>query len=487
MADVDTSIYSKFAATPVNPLDTASKAIGLGMAGQQLQQGQLNTQLLGQQVQSKIALGRAVTAATDPKTGETDWNKAQSLLAQDPKGSFAVPELAGQVLDRKLKDLQNQGADLKLSGDRWAKVGDLAGSLLASKDPLTRAAVIKSVSENLIDSGMFHDEHSVGTLVNFVKNLPDDDAGLRKALQGVALQSNMTQERIGAILGNVQATDTGPGVTLTQTSPLGGGPKVRGVIDKALSPSEENTPAYTYKDDQNVEHIVTKKEAAAAGAGQAPAGIKSGLPIGSEDTAHANVAQAQALQQRAAIVPQRKAALSNMMNTLDSFQPGPKADLTYQLGALAQQFGKAAPSVTKGVAAQEEFNKLAAQIALDQWGTLGGTGSNEQLATTMKANPHETLSKMGIKNVAALLQGNEDAIGAQFDAWKKFSGVHGPASYGDFVQGWNRYYDPRVFQAEHMTPGAVKEMQSKMKPEELKTFRRNQAVAKAAGWIGGGQ
>lgn len=487
MAEIDYTIAAKVLPPQFDPLAVAGKALGLQQGQVGIQQGMLNNRLLDQQVQSKIALGRAVTGATNA-SGQTDWNKAMGALAQDPQGAFAVPELAGTVLDRTLKDLNIDEAELKISGQRWAKIGDTSLALLADQTPLTREGVIKNLTDNLVGSGMFNDAASVGALTNFVQNLPNDDAGIRQRLKNMALMSNTTTERINSLMGTVQNTDVGPNIAVTQTSPVTGATRLNTVIDKGLSPSEADTPAYTYKDAQGVEHIVTKREAAAAGPEQAPGGISSGSPYGTAEAAQAdataNVAQAQALQQRVAIVPVRRAALSNLVGTLDSFTPGPKADLTYQLGALATMAGTATPKVVTGVAAQEEFNKLAAQIALDQWGSLGGSGSNEQLQTAMKANPNQAMSRLGIKGVVALLQGNEDAIQSQFDAWQKYSAKFGPGSYGKFLKEWNQYYDPRVFQAQHMEPAAVKAMTSKMSAAELRKFNRDMAIAEQAGWLG---
>lgn len=484
MAEIDASIATK--AVPPT-FDGVKTVTGL----QALQQGMLQNRLLGQQVQGREALGRAVTAATDATTGTTDWKRALAGLAGDPHGAFQVPELAGQVLDREQKQTTLDSSQLELSAARWKRVGDVSGTLLAEREPLTREGVIKTLSDQLVSSGMFSDEHSVGMLTNFVQNLPKDDAGIRTALKNAYLTSNMTAERIATLMGTPASVDNGSEIIQQQQSPLTGETKVNAVIDKTRSPSEKAAMVQTW--DPATKSYVLKPSGAIVGdmapgavpgQGAQPQSVQSAPALGEPETASANVQQAQVLQQRAAIVPQRRAALKNMVDAVADFTPGPKADLTYAVGALATMAGKAAPSTVRGVAAQEEFNKLAAQVALDQWGALGGSGSNEQLATAMKANPNTALSRMGIKNVAALLQGNEDAIGAQFDAWKKYSAVHGASSYGDFLQGWNRYYDPRVFQAQHMDPGSLKSMLAKMSPEERKTFNRDQGIAKQAGWLG---
>lgn len=450
------------------------------------QTGMLNNRLLGQQVQGKEALGRIIGAHTNAE-GETDYGGASAEAAQDPNAALLLPQFQSDALDRHIKQNTLSSADLELSHKKLSQVGDLAYSLLGNSDkiPLTPENITSAVKTNLFDTGVLT-KQDLPMASSFISRLGPDPNANAAILKQLYTQFHPDSAGMSALRGNIQTTDTGPANVITRTSPLPGeGTEGLGAIGKGLAPSIENTPAYNYVDPKTGQsHIVTQKEAAATAPGQTPQGITSGMPIGSAETAASNVQQAQSLQGRAAIVPQRRAALSNLANTLDNFKPGPKADLTYGLSALATQFGLAPPSAAKGVAAQEEFNKLSAQIALDQWGALGGTGSNEQLASTMKANPHQAMSQMGIKNVVALLQGNEDAIGSQFDAWKKYSAVHGPSSYGDFLQGWNKYYDPRVFQAAHMAAPDVKAMKAKMTPDELKTFTRDQNIAQQAGWLG---
>jgi uncharacterized protein YifE (UPF0438 family) len=97
----------------------------------------------------------------------------------------------------------------------------------------------------------------------------------------------------------------------------------------------------------------------------------------------------------------------------------------------------------------------------------------------MKANPHEAMSKMGMKNVMALLQGNEEAISAQSSAWNRYQSKHkdDPLAYQHFQEGWNRYYDPRAFQADFMKAADLKAMEAKMSKDELAKFQQARAFA----------
>lgn len=466
---------------------TAPDPLALIGGLQKIQGGALSNKLLGQQIQGKIALGHAVTAATDPETGRTDWDKAAGMLAQDKDGSFQVPEFTAQAQARRLSELQLSQEQVKTTLAKLGPASDLALSLIAQQDktPLTREAIVGAMKSSLVDTGLFNlqDPHDVKALTGIAGQLTDDPKQNAQVLQKLWYSMHATTEGLNTIKGAPQMTDVGPAIVPTRVSPATGELTTGRPIEKARSPSETSALVSVYDPVSKSMKLVPSGTVVGDAPKPNAQSVQAGPALGEPAAAAANVDQAVVLQKRAAIVPQRKAALGEMVSTLDRFTPGPKANLTGTINGLAAQFGIPVSGATTGKAAQDTFNKLAAQIALDQWGSLGGTGSNEQLATAVHANPNETMSKMGIKGVAALLQGNEDAISAQYSAWQKFKAVHGAASYDKFQEGWNRYYDPRVFQAQHMTDAARKEMMAGMTAAERKTFARDQSIAEQAGWL----
>ena len=494
MPDMDFSIYSKLAPPAFDPMATVGKV-------QTLQQGMLNNRLLGQQVQGKIAYGKAAQAAIDPATGKFDPDLLMKGLAETNEGAQLAPEAAAFAqqqrqaqLEQELKGVQITREKLGLSNDQFKNVGDGALGLIQKystpgpdgKVPtMTKGDVTSYLGDVLAASGAGNDPNFVTRVTNLVTSLPDDPAELLVKIKQLAIIAEPTAERVNQVSGTPQTLNRGPETIVTRTPTLTGKMDVTAAVPMDRSPSETAGLVDVY--DPVTKTMVKRPSGSVVGDRPYPQAqpVQAGPAMGESQQAEENIKQSQALQQRAAIVPQRKAALSNLVGTLGDFTPGPKADLTQFLGGLAQQFGMAKPdsALTKGLAAQEEFNKLSATIALDQWGALGGSGSNDQLSAAIKANPNQAMSKLGIKNVVALLQGNEDAIGAQYDAWKKYAGVHGASSYDTFLQGWNRYYDPRVFQAQHMTPGAVTVMKSQMSKDERAKFDRDQKISEQAGWL----
>lgn len=490
-----TPVAAGIKAPDFDPLATLGKV-------QAVQGGMLQNRLLGLNLQGKQALGEIIGQNTDPTTGETNWQGVSGAASQNPQAAILLPEIQKQVLDRQLTNVQLQREQLGLTGDQWKVTGAAAMELLGRRDKdgnpaaLSPDDVMSTLVQDANFRGLAGDQNFITRLASFAQSIQGKDPDqVRQALKGIALMANPTAETVGILNGAPSTVTNGSQTIGQQVSPLTGETTKNFVVNQGRTPSEKaslvqvwnpQTHQYEYKPSGSViGDMAPGAIPGNTGSGAKPPTTVAAAPaLGETATAESNVQQAQQLQQRAAMVPDRKAALANLVNTVDQFATGPASGQIGKLKALAAQFGIAPTSINASAAARDEFNKLASQVALQQFGALGGTGSNQQLDTSLHANPNEVMTNMGIKNVVALLQGNEDAIGAQFQAWKKFSAVHGDASYGDFLAGWNRYYDPRVFQAQHMDKASRDAMLRKMSPDERKTYNRDLSVAQQAGWLG---
>jgi hypothetical protein len=479
MAEVDASIIGRLQPPKFDPLSLAAQANQLGALV-------LQNRLVSQQVGAKEALGRAVTGATGAD-GKTDWQKALGGLAGDPQGAFGVPELAGQVLDRQIKELQLSGEDLKLSSARWKKIGDTAGALMAGKDPLTRDAVVRALTDNLVAPGLMADEQSLKMLTGFVASLPTDDKGLRAKLREVGLQSDMTQERINLFLGALQNTDAGGNIVQTQTSQLGGPMEVRGAIEKGRTPSEKATLVPVFDPVTKTTKLVPSG-ALVGDAPGLPASVgQQGPALGQAEaaagSAAAAVQQAKAVMDAAATAPATKAQIKNLRDQVGKFTSGPNASWFYRLNALATQFGLEVKDIRDETAAQEEFAKLSQQLIIQNTGQLG-EGTDSKLNASLKATPNEFMSKEGVLGVLALMEGTEDAKLAQAAAWQKWKAAgNGEETYGAFQTQWNKFYNPRVFQSVYMSDAQRQNMLSKMSKADKERFQKDWTFAKKAGWL----
>lgn len=527
MGEINNAIALQAAPPPYDPLATVGKISGV-------QAQLLQNKLLQQQYGSAISTGRAISGALDPETGLPDPGKVGQYFSAHPdEAQYAAPAIekaqafrTGQLGNQKTS-LDIGKADLELSQNRWKVASGVFDGLLASKAPLNADTVLGVVRNDMIPLGHFNDKESMGQVLSFAQGLPEstgnpaaDDAATRAYLQRWSLQANNALEHVNTLLGDVTKTDTGPAIVANRLGGLQNGVMPIATFDKGLTPGEktgltaplveQSGPMAGVPQARSVGQVFdaygnarapggapdgsappagapgAAPGASGTGAGPAatlgPTALAPGKAEAMSVTEQEGAKQAADLTRSARLVPDRRAALANLTQTLKDFQPGPKADLTYQLGALATQFGLAAPKSAKGVAAQEEFNKLASQIALAQFSALGGTGANEQLATTLKANPNQAMSKMGIKNVTALLQGNNDAIDAMSRAWQKYSEANGPGSFQKFTNEWNQHYDPRVFQYLHMDRKAQLEMIGSMTKKELARFKTGADLASALGY-----
>lgn len=216
-----------------------------------------------------------------------------------------------------------------------------------------------------------------------------------------------------------------------------------------------------------------------------------GLPAGANEaavkTAGSSADMGQALTSRADMVNSNKAQYSTLLDDLNKLNTmGPGTEREVALNGLMQKLTGYGVTMNKDqVAGAESFNKIASQIALAQAGTLGAT--DQRVQSTMGANPHLDMSKLGNERVIHMLQGNEDAIAAKNAAWQQWitpkaqGGMgNGTGTYGQFSTQFNKDFDPRVFQSRYMSGPEISEMRRSMSPEQQRDFLRR---AKAAGVI----
>lgn len=491
MPTINAAIPASVAAPQTSPLDTIVKAQSLG-------KGLLETKLLGQQVEGKIAMGEAAQKAVD-ENGKFDGAEFLKLLSANPKGSFQVPEAAAQAVARQLQDKQLDTATMELMKKRWATIGDVASAILSPRMdpatgkpmPLTRDYVKDTLSRDLIASGQFNEPAAIQQIAAVLTSLPEDEKGLRDRIAQIYLQGHAVTEGVNYLKGAPQAMDTGGSVQVVQPSGLTGEVSSMGGLSKTLPPGEAIKPAYSQfnpKTGQMETVLAGDALAAQQGAPGAPRAIPAGPPLGAEaaatGAAQGAVEQLKAHRAEVERVPIDRAGLLNMRDKLKDFTPGPKANWSYALSSLASMLGVAAPKVVEGAAAQEEFAKLAQQFVQRQVATIGGGGTDSKLEASTKAAPNEFLTREGNTKIIGLMLGLLDATEAKDKAWQKWASAgNGPETYPKFVSEFNRYYNPRVFQAGQMSEKDRQSMLGNMTKPEQAQFENDWKFAKKAGWI----
>jgi hypothetical protein len=492
-------------------------------------------------------IGRALQNSMDPQTGQINQEAFKAEIANNPMAGFLAPQALAQAKALEQGNLQVQQTQAllgmaRLNNMRQSVQGLLANPNVTRQDVVAAVGELLALPEN---ERPFSATVAAATLANLPTNpagvrqwllqqMASTDQGLQQIQRFLP---NPTGVQTGAA---TRFVDTNP---LTNPNAAGQsvtnepGPDARNNLVQRYNP---NTRQMEFVPRQEIGPMVGGEGAPATGTapgqgtppgtgaprppmpaqqpggrpgmgdgrypgsprpGQvpgassppterptpsaAPAGPPLGAAGASEVVAQRSAEQSVELSRQADQVPTMMATLGNMKTMLTQFNTGPGAAWTRE---MVNAYNRIAPPTmqirVEGTAAQEEFVKLSTQLAQQQFQALGGTGANEQLASAMRTSPNETLSKMGNQSIIALLQGNADAIRVKSDEWQKWlSSGRGPETYNQFSNEFNKGFDPRIFQAIHMSAESRRQMMNTMSQNEREDFNRNFRTAVDKGWV----
>lgn len=216
---------------------------------------------------------------------------------------------------------------------------------------------------------------------------------------------------------------------------------------------------------------------------KAPAGaLVTGFSPGEADSMARASEEGDMLRKSADAVPNRRALLDEMDALVKSgdvnFGPGSEK-WKGVLSGVQRLYG----GDSKTVASYDTFNKLATQLAQQQFQSLGGTGTDIKLGSAISASPNTALSNRSNEQIIALLKGNEDAIAVKNREWNEYKKAYGAGSYGDFSTLFNKHFDPRVFQAPHMAATEKKAMLDSLSDKEFDQYKKDYEFASKNGWL----
>jgi hypothetical protein len=408
----------------------------------------------------------------------------------------------GPMLDiaRSAQALQQQ--DAALGQTRIAAVKNMLGTLITKPD-----LQFSDVTDRLTDL-VRNNVIPVQEMPAILSNMPQDSAGLRAKIKQVYAETLDHSNRMQLGFGAQTAINTGGATQFGRTDPMNPGqPQFAGgtTLPNTMSPGiTEGPPARDRTTGAVAPTRITNEqfEGLAKGrykmgpngqiipsgntAGQAIMGAPAGAAEAAGVAAQGSAGQANTLEASAGGAPIRRGMLNNLEDDLSKFSTGPLAQGTLQAKRLYNQAAGAVgmPKLDEaGVAAHENFNKQATQLAQQQFTALGGTGTDSQLGSAFKANPNDALSNMGNKQIIQMLKGNEDAIAAKNTAWQDWKKKNGADTYGQFQEDWNQNFSPRAFQWVHMSPSERKDLVKNMKPGEKDQLGNALEIAEKRKWI----
>ncbi|MCW5141057.1 hypothetical protein [Burkholderia cenocepacia] len=475
---------------PINPLQAMSQMIAA--RGNMLQQGALQAQM-----GANVAQSEAIRNATDPTSGRTDWARAQSLLAQDPRGAYNAPQFAKSVQEMQHGQVKFDADKFDLAVKQVSSLRQQLGGLMADprfgKGDMT--AAIGDLVLKGIDNGTIPPEMAAREL----DSIPRDPAQQAQFIRNHWMASLKGEVQLQALKPDVQTIDTGGAINIVPIDPMTGAPKGATSFQKSLTPGEAAQRVQTFQDGQpgtvamgslvggGAGGFGDGSYAGGAGGGGAPGGfLPTGPALGQEaaaSTLGTEMGKAVAnLSAQAEAAPQRVYMLQELQRTAKDFTPGATADWSLQAKNLASSI---APDVAAKIgidpakiASQQEFNKYATQLAIAQAGTLGA-GTDSKLATALSGNPNQKMNGLSVDHLTRAMIGMERATQAKNAAWQQ-AGL-GPDKFGQWSAQWNRAVDPRVFVVDQMDRAAAQKMIKSLSPKDRDAFAASYRAAVGAG------
>lgn len=178
---------------------------------------------------------------------------------------------------------------------------------------------------------------------------------------------------------------------------------------------------------------------------------------------------------------QQAATLGNMLADTSQFTTGPGASTLKQFQATLQRISPALASKfgisPDAIAANESFNKLAAQLADAQ-----GAGSDARLSVNVDANPHQDLSPAGADLVIRQLQGNADYKKAKAALASAYPDQTNSTAFEGSIR---QNLDPRAFQFARLTPAQKVTYAQSLSKQDLPAVQSAYNWAVAHNLIGG--
>jgi hypothetical protein len=457
---VDVSMYPQ-PQPPQNPLAMMSQVAGLQG---QLQQNQLRAKTMA----ATQAQGEADAAATSAD-GTYDPKASLAALAQNSNGTYAMHQagIDAQAMQQAqlAQHVQQVELGIKQQGFMTQQLGSLADT------PNVNGKQVADLAAGFVKNGLL----DAKTAATELAAMPMDETRLPQYLQGLQKRSMDAEQQLQLYHQNL-LVNTGPTTATMNVAPLAN----QAPVTMGMSPSDANTPVAGPQNSDGSPTTILKGDRAQihtpVTVGVGPSATAAGSVSGAS-----NANQGVDLQKTADTMPDVKSMLGNMAGDLKDFTSGPGSHSWKNFRAGAIRMG--VPVDENTVASQENFTKLATQMAQRQFSILGH-GSDQTLQSAMNANPNEAISKLGNQRIIEMLKGNADAITFKNKLWQSWLAAnHGSDTYGQFSNSFNKHFDPRAFQFQYMSPDEQGKAISGMSPAEVSKFRDDYNFAVAAGGI----
>lgn len=435
--------------------------------------------------QAKQAVGAAVQQATNPMTGQVDWDAAKKLIAQSPAAAMGAPEFATQALEGQGKEIANATAKTGLANTQVQALAAAVGTL---KDDATPGDVAGRLAF-LQKSGQISPDLANET----AGSLPDDPEALKTWIHEMRLRSLSPEGALTARFGAPTAINTGGQTQVEAISPSEGTADPLLTLKNTLSPSElaSRQPAYVPGGPGQPGHMASVAQSDLVnpdGTPKTPGQALQTAPALGEEPAASTAGAGSAnmltsLRSDVAGSAARTYQLGQALHGLETSNTGPGTQETNNIRSflLAQAPGllKAAGLDQKAIEETKSYDEANKYLTAYVTGQAGAMGSDTKLATALSGNASTHISNLAAKDVVRAAIGLERVKQAQVQAFDN-SGLS-PDQFGAFTSKWNTTTDPRAYIVDMMPAAQRKAMIDKMNPTEKALFFNSLRAGVSAG------
>lgn len=480
---------------PTISLQGQAPQVGTGLQQPiQTAQGLLALRQNSMQLNANQAISQAYQQSVNPD-GTVDFNKLQSLAAQNGAGAF-LPQFMGQIAQQRNSQQQFDTSKLDMALKQQQNIRGMIGSLALDPD-LGKADMSNKIAgqiSNAVQSGTL----PLDQAINEIKSIPGDPQSQAGWVQNHLINSLSGEAKLQALMPQGSVINTGGQQLLMNRNPLTGQSSVAGTVNNTLSPGEAAQNVDVVDPQTGAHYAITKAQQlggmAPGGApegytgrynptqGGIPGGLQTSLGPGQQSalTAQAGTSNqaAQALHDAAADAPMRINLLQTAQDALtganggNPLDTGPGSDwrntaksfINSLAPGVAQKLG-----ITGDVQNYDEFKKILTNYASSVSGSLG-TGTDARLNAAVTGNANPGISSLANQDILTKTIAAEKMRAAQDYAFQN-SGLT-TDKFNQWQSQWNKSVDPEAFVFSSMNPQQQAQfIQRKTKDGTLPQFK----------------
>jgi hypothetical protein len=469
---------------PQSPLQSIQQPLQTAQGLLALRQNQL-------QFGANQAISQAYSQSVNPD-GTVDFNKLQSLAAQNGAGAF-LPQFMGQIAQQRNQQLQYDTGKLELALKQQQSIRGMIGSLAVDPE-------IGKTDMSTKIAGQISDAVNAGLLpldqgIREIQSIPGDPGSQAKWIQNHLINSLSGEAKIQALMPQNVPVDTGSGTVLLNRNPLTGESTVGTTVQKGLSPTDLAQPM-TIVGPNGEQRQITKAQwlqMQGGGQGGAPGaggytgrynadgapGVQTSLSPAQQAASTAQGASsnaaAQTLHDAAADAPMRLNLLNTARDALANITTGPGTDWRNTLASALQ----ATPGVGDAlkamgvndpskIASYDEYKKILTNYASSVSGSLG-TGTDARLNAAVTGNANPGISNLANEDILTKTIAAEKMRAAQDYAFQN-SGLT-TDKFNQWQSQWNRSVNPDAFVFTSMNPTQQQAFIKRQSPQQLAKFK----------------